>query len=274
MSITGMAEDADLLVKFTALLASPDPIALPRQTLLGAVSHYISTLPLADLRPLLKVVIQSPHLWDDVNNHGDSRAAVKLGARGALDRLTSTPGTSRWFRRNNSLSDWLDEAYETIAETEGGGKLHVMMALLAVDPATGAEQGKAQLWKGKERAKAEDEVIMGVAERLHETEKGERGKADVGLLCEVLEAVDGMRVRVLDTNVSSRFLPSLCHPLNSRLYHGSYCPACTCRSRTRRAQWPVHPIASARRRSVELLLDCLGSWMMAMTTRGAKAGTR
>lgn len=227
MSSIGIAEDAYLLTKFKALLSSPDPVALPRQTLLGAVSHYISSLPSAELQPLLKAVVRSPHLWDDPTDREDSRAAVKLGISGALDRLKSTPGPSRWFRRDNSLSDWLDEAYETIAEIEGGGKLHVTVALLAVDPATGREQGKAQLWKGKERAKAEDEVIMGVAGRLHEAEKGASGKEDVGLLCEVLEAVDGMRVRVLDTSISPRFLPSLCRPLNCRLRHGPYSAACT-----------------------------------------------
>lgn len=190
--------DNEIFEGFLTLLKSNETTKVPRETTLGAISHFISTLPLDEVQVLLKAISESPRLWTSLKDRTASREAVQLGVSGAIGRLASQPGSSRWWHRKSSESAWLEEIAKTILEGEGMGKIQIMVAVLAVTSPD--VQGKKPMWIGVQRAEMEDEVVMELA-RMMESTSCE--KLDTEVLCVALDVIDGSKIRILDTKVSS-----------------------------------------------------------------------
>lgn len=196
------SSDTELLNRFINLLTSPEPLSLPRQTLLGAISHYISVLPPPDLSRLVSAITSSRHLWDSSKHSRSCREAVKLGVRGALSRLDKEPGSSRWWTRRDPGADWLDAIAGCVRMSDGVGRTHSLAAILRACSREN-ELVHRHTWKGKQRADVEDEVIMQLAETLQPVNTtGDQVSLD--LFGDVAEMIDGEKLRILDLQVCSR----------------------------------------------------------------------
>lgn len=195
--------ESELLSKFIDQLSSKNPISLPRETILGAVSHYISTLPSTELKSLLEAISTSRLLWDTPSHRQRTREAISLGVSGALGRLASEPGSSKWWKWSSPTTAWLDDLAKVVTDSEGIRRMDMIAAILSATDERRRNPSSTRC-EGKQRENLEDEAVMAIAEKMGSEPGIDKEETDSGLLCEMVDALDEAKVRILDTPVSHR----------------------------------------------------------------------
>lgn len=190
---TSRQRTQDLLEPFINTLRLEQPITIPTETLLGAITHFLSTLPNRDVTRLIVSLIQSPSLWISGIGADEIRESIALAVEIKVNKIRARHRQS-WFRNRQIMKDasrWLasvtdalpaDESSESIVSTHL--RLGLVRGLHAVE-----------LDCAKQRQELEEAVVMSLAE-IMETSLPDR--AALGMLCEAVLCLGSERLSVLD----------------------------------------------------------------------------
>ena len=194
MSHRGVEE---LLEPFIHALESKRALDIPQETLLGAVTHFLSTLSLADLPRLVEAVVGSDYLWSSDDYAGyELGQAICLAVTAKVDHLGKRHSSSWCASRKASSSSrqWLNTIQTTLGKSREQGviELEIRAGLLS-----GVANNDQNQWEN-ERVKLEEDVILGVSQ-LGLSISGTR---ELAIVCEAVNHVDGRRLLVLDLQVS------------------------------------------------------------------------
>ena len=186
-----------VLVPFLNLLRSVSPILLPRETLYGAITHFLTTLPPPHLTTFTETLVSSPSLWAPESSHADEvRRAIRLAVSAKVsvieeefrDAYFSGPRHRRAARR------WLHVISRVIIASEvSTGRTHLLAGLLL-----GIGDTPRVDW-GEARVNVEEEVVMSLAPLL-ESRDG-RGEEARRLLYSAISFLSEERLQVLDLEV-------------------------------------------------------------------------
>jgi hypothetical protein len=178
-----------VLPSFLAVLRSDAPITLPSETLYGAITHFLSSVPSPRLRDFVQAVVSSPRLWDKPSS---AREAVRLSVSAKLAQLGKR---GRWFaewRTAREAASWAGTVVdEAIAANESSGRTHFLAGILEGMEAT------PRVW-GHSRTRAEEEVVLALAMENGFSDRDER----LHLFADVAGCIDEKRLRALDLAVS------------------------------------------------------------------------
>lgn len=187
-------ETAAVLEPFLQALRSDKTLVIPKATLLGALSHFLSILDGDNLEAYIQDVLSSPSLWDavtpqDIENAVRSSPASKVAV--LKPKIKDT-----FFKRNRvakAAQEWLGDLVQDLHKSGNTERsLPILVGIL-----NGISDVKDIDW-GKPRLELEDTLVITLAERL------EKAKSDVDVLrlfSSVAEDIQPERLRVLDLRV-------------------------------------------------------------------------
>jgi hypothetical protein len=194
----------ELLEPFLQALGSRKALEIPQETVLGAITHFLSTLPLADLPRFITATLDSEHLWaSDGYAGGQLNQAIALAVSGKVANLEKRH-QSTWFasrKISSSSRRWLD-TIQTVLESSEARSMTILQ--FRVGLLSGISSKDDVTW-GEARVNLEEQVVLGVSE-LGLSAADQRRLA---IVCEVVHHIDPSRLRILDLQVS----------LQSLLYH-------------------------------------------------------
>ena len=189
----------DLLGPFIDTLGLAQPITIPEETLLGAITHFLSTLPNRDVSRLAVALVQSRSLWNGDIPAENLRDAISLAVESKVDKLQARHRKS-WFQTRRVAKEvglWLSGITDSVssdASADSKTTTHIRLGLLrglhAVD-----------IDLTKETIALEESVVLSLAQIM------ETSMADgetLHMLSEAVMCLDADRVRVLDPVVSLR----------------------------------------------------------------------
>lgn len=183
-----------MLEPFLQALRSDKTLVIPKATLLGALSHFLSILDGDNLEAYIQDVLSSPSLWDavtpqDIENAVRSSPASKIAV--LKPKIKDT-----FFKRNRvakAAQEWLGDLVQDLHKSGNTERsLPILVGIL-----NGISDVKDIDW-GKPRLELEDTLVITLAERL------EKAKSDVDVLrlfSSVAEDIQPERLRVLDLRV-------------------------------------------------------------------------
>jgi hypothetical protein len=192
----------ELLEPFLSALVSKSALQIPQETVLGAITHFLSTLPQAELPRFTTAILESDYLWasDDYNRFSLGQAvALAVSAKvGIWERRHKT----HWFasrKVSSACCRWLDKIVTTIGTSGAQNlvKLEFQAGLLA-----GMAANEQIAW-GNQKMDLEEPVILGVSELALST----AGQRELAIVCEVVHHVEATRLLILDLQVSSSMSP-------------------------------------------------------------------
>ncbi len=201
--------DAQAVLRpFLDVLRPASPITLPRETLYGAITHFLSTLPPPHLTDFIAVLVSSPSLWNSVANHFDqARHAVRLavsakvsGIDHSLQNVYFSSTRRRWIAQS-----WLNEVVNLVTTAEESrGRIHFSVGLLQ-----GLGDVSPMDW-GSGRIKVEEEVVLSL-DRMLKTDGDESMVRDgLKLLSSSVLQIAEERLRVLQLKVYFRAHQNRC----------------------------------------------------------------
>lgn len=186
-------DDKALLQSFLGVLNADAPITLPRETLNGAITHYLSTLTHADLATFVQALVTSTSLYSLQGNAGGIREAARIsvGARITviIAQLDDTYLQTR--RKQSRARNWLKEISHALKGIENKQRRSVLLVGLL----QGVNDHPEIDW-GKTRDQLEEEVVMTLAPML------DTNVEHLGLLCSVMPCIQVDRLRALPMKVS------------------------------------------------------------------------
>ena len=191
-------QDADptnvqgLVQPFLDVIRGEQPITLPRETLYGAITHFLSHLNVNDIQALIQAVATSPSLWarPDVEGLLD---AIRLAPAAKLASLQDQYADSYFpsIRRRRTAGIWLDAVCNSVSTASPGPlrRASLLVALIEGVDATDFAWGIA-------REKLEDEIVIALAEAAGE------GEGFLEVLGRSMDHVDDGRLLLLAWQVS------------------------------------------------------------------------
>jgi hypothetical protein len=186
-------EVLQVLNPFLEVLRSPTEIKIPKETLVGALGHFISTLEGDRLDSFIQDVVSSPSIWKALD-HTEIEAAVRPAPTVKVAALRPEVKDG-WILRNRldkACQAWLAEVVKSV--TRAGITTNSLVLLI------GLLQGLddvADIDWGKPRISLEEQIVIAVAERF------EKNSCDaLDLFCSAAENIDSARLRALDLRVS------------------------------------------------------------------------
>lgn len=218
MPTTAQADDTTaLLPPFLTVLSSSTPISLPNDTLYGAITHFLSTLPLDQLDELVKAVVASPTLWSGVEAIQNIQDAFRLSVQAKLTSLSKDTERA-WFgfgndrRKGRIARSWLRRVVHSLPlQSQMDGTVsrkrenYILVGLLlGLDDGQAGGTGDVE-W-GVERVRLEERVIIA----LHHVLDGQAPQSrlvtnpddELLLLCHAIPHISTDRLQVLDLEVS------------------------------------------------------------------------
>jgi hypothetical protein len=191
----------ELLEPFLQALGSGKALEIPPDTVLGAITHFLSTLPLADLPRFTTATLDSEQLWaSDGYAGGQMNQAISLAVSGKVANLGKRH-QSGWFasrKVSSSSRRWLD-TIQTVLESSEARSMTILQ--FRVGFLSGISSNDNVTW-GEARVNLEEQVVLGVSE-LGLSAADQRRLA---IVCEVVHHVDPSRLRILDLQVSLQTL--------------------------------------------------------------------
>lgn len=184
-----------MLEPFLQALRSDKALTIPKATLLGALTHFLSLLDGDNLEAYVQDVLSSPSLWDAVTPHDIENAVRSAPASKVASLKPKIKDT--FFKRNRvatASQEWLGDLVQDLHKSGNTERtLPVLVGIL-----NGISDVKDIDW-GKPRLELEDTLVITLAERLEK----EKGDIDVlRLFSSVAEDIQPERLRVLDLRVS------------------------------------------------------------------------
>jgi hypothetical protein len=187
----------ELLEPFLQALGSRKALEIPPETVLGAITHFLSSLTLADLPRFITATLDSEHLWaSDEYAGGQLNQAIALAVSGKVSNLEKRH-QSTWFasrKVSSSSRRWLDTVQAVLDSSEARSMtiLQFRVGLLS-----GIGSHDHVTW-GEARVNLEEQVVLGVSELgLSATDPRK-----LAIVCEAVQHVEPSRLRILDLQVS------------------------------------------------------------------------
>lgn len=192
----------DLLEPFIESLSSPRAITIPTETLLGAITHFLSTSPRGNAARLARAIVGSPTLWT-AQRPARIREAISLAVQSKMGLLEARHDGA-WLRRrrvSGAATRWLEAVLHDLHDddlTISTAATHIRLGFLA-----GMSACKAAL-SSDVRIRLEDDVVIALGGTLAAARSADPGAAVqfLDMLGASLDVVDADRLRVLDIEVS------------------------------------------------------------------------
>ena len=131
---SGAAQDeAALMESFIAILGSAQPLAIPNDTLFGAITHFISTTPLSDLPAFISALVASPGIWGREDMSAGSHHAIRYAVGAKVDLIQESLSKAFFsnYRSGRQIRQWLDTVgTPVVSEGSGVGRSRIISALL------------------------------------------------------------------------------------------------------------------------------------------------
>ena len=189
-------DDQETYKVFIDVLRSAGPIPLPSGTLYGAITHYLSSLPVNQLAEFVRILVESPSLQRHAD--ADRRSLREAAALSISAKQSSLQNqyVSAWLgpsRRNRELNSWLltvsTAALEATRQSSPRGD--VLYGLLR------GHQDVQSGMTGTARVRLEEEVVLMLAEKWENRQ--EDGFAED--LSYVIDGLHPRRLLALDAKV-------------------------------------------------------------------------
>jgi hypothetical protein len=187
----------ELLEPFLQALGSRKALEIPQETVLGAITHFLSTLPQADLPRFITATLDSEHLWaSDEYAGGQLNQAISLAVSAKVANLEKRHQSAWCASRKISSSSrrWLDTVQSVLEQSEARS---VTVLQFRAGLLSGIGSTDHVTW-GEARVNLEELVVLGVSE-LGLSAADQRKLA---IVCEVVHHVEPSRFRTLDLQVS------------------------------------------------------------------------
>lgn len=187
----------DLLGPFIDTLGLAQPITIPTETLLGAITHFLSTLPNRDVSRLAVALVQSHSLWNSKISTGRIRDAISLAVESKVDKL-QTRHRQSWLqarRVNRAAGLWLSCIIDPLSSdtsADSTSTTHIRLGLLRGLQAVNLDSTK-------ETIALEESVVLSLAQII---ETSMTDDETLQMLSEAVMCLDKERVNVLDPMVS------------------------------------------------------------------------
>lgn len=192
-----------LLDSFLEALATPQVQSIPQETVLGAITHFLSTLPASDLPHFVEAILGSDSLWSPkFLEDGKLREAIAVAVQAKVGHIV-TRHKSAWLanrRTSRECRRWLhvilvavdkhaktDETRRTLNDRD----MEARIGLLA-----GVQACEAIDWQD-ERMALEEELVMTLAELDFQNVS----PGSFILVCEAVNLIEPVRLAVLDLHV-------------------------------------------------------------------------
>lgn len=195
-SSTGRREE-ELLGPFIDTLGLAQPITIPADTLLGAITHFLSTLSDRDVTRLTVALVQSASLWNGEIAADTIRDAFSLAVESKVDILRARHRKS-WFqsrRVSRETGRWLaciTKAMSKDTSSDSVSTTHMRLGLLK------GLQG-VDLDLTKETMAMQESVVLSLAQIMETTILD---RATLDMISEAVMCLDQERLSVLDPVVS------------------------------------------------------------------------
>lgn len=178
---------------FLEVLSSNAPIAIPLDTLFGAITHFLSTLEGDSLNKLISAVLTSTSLWNISDANQKILQAPRLAVSTKVDTIDKALGKAYFsvYRKNKVARQWLGRIAQPIISAELSLPRTVIMRGLV----QGLSDNQQIVW-GRSRARLEEELVIECATTVDNLE-------GIELLCTTIVCVDENRLKALDLEVSS-----------------------------------------------------------------------
>nr|XP_019009159.1 uncharacterized protein I206_05805 [Kwoniella pini CBS 10737]OCF47940.1 hypothetical protein I206_05805 [Kwoniella pini CBS 10737] len=189
---TPQASDTlDLLPQFLDILRSSSPNSIPPQTLLGAITHFLSQLEPPYLEEFTQALICSPSIWRNADiNRSDLRNALRLSVSSKINKISQDTRNVYFAdsRKRRKAREWLDCLNKVSSDSENTSrKLDLYLGLLQ-----GVNDVEEIDW-GKGKVKLEEEVVMALSQ------EPQNPVLDDNLaMCAALPLINIDRLRILD----------------------------------------------------------------------------
>lgn len=202
---SGRHETEQLLDPFLDALSTSHIQTIPQDTVLGAITHFLSALPASSLPHLVEAILASDGLWSSKYiEDGQIRHAISIALQAKVEHLRKAHEHS-WLsgrRIARQSRRWLRVVRQLVDDSNAPDQKDQTQAVRALEFRTGLLAGMEACmvieWQD-ERVAVEEEVIMAVAELDFKKLDPERFR----LLCEVVNLIDPARLAVLDLKVWS-----------------------------------------------------------------------
>ncbi|KAK8849513.1 hypothetical protein IAR55_004847 [Kwoniella newhampshirensis] len=200
---SSQSDSEAILPSFLAILRSSSPISIPTQTLLGAITHYLSTLQRPLLTELVETISTSSSLW---NSPGipleEIRNAIRVSVPTKI-ALIEDETKEVYFaqsRKRRRARIWLKDVLNPINDVEScETRLQYLVSLLE-----GVSDVSNVDW-GAERVRLEEEVVLGLADALDR-----ESSSGMMMLYVAMPNIDVSRLSALDmAELSPRIHSSL-----------------------------------------------------------------
>lgn len=185
-----------VLSAFITLLRSPSPITLSNRTLLGAITHFFSSLSPTPLKEFILELISSQSLWDTPTiSTADVRDAIRLSVSAVVDRINEEKKDVYFshYRTTAKARSWLAHVLTSVlsSSNDSSRPLHILVGVLE-----GLDDVQMVDW-GHSRVKLEEEVILRLAGCIDKNLDD-----NLLLFCTAIPHLDAKRAGVLDILVS------------------------------------------------------------------------
>ncbi|AAW43468.2 expressed protein [Cryptococcus deneoformans JEC21] len=181
-----------VLSAFITLLRSPSPITLSNRTLLGAITHFFSSLSPTPLKEFILELISSQSLWDTPTiSTADVRDAIRLSVSAVVDRINEEKKDVYFshYRTTAKARSWLAHVLTSVlsSSNDSSRPLHILVGVLE-----GLDDVQMVDW-GHSRVKLEEEVILRLAGCIDKNLDD-----NLLLFCTAIPHLDAKRAGVLD----------------------------------------------------------------------------
>nr|KIR46902.1 hypothetical protein I312_03795 [Cryptococcus bacillisporus CA1280] len=200
-----------VLPAFITLLRIPSPTTLPNPTLLGAITHFFSSLNPAHLKDFILELISSQSLWDTPSiSAAEIRDAIRLSVTIVVSRIAEEKKSVYFshYRTAAKARGWLEHVLKSVSSSSDSSlkPLHVLVGVLE-----GLDDVQTVDW-GHSRVKLEEEVISRLAGCIDK-----HLDDNLVLLCTAIPHLDVKRAGVmnildLSTVLEKHFYTLVRHP--------------------------------------------------------------
>lgn len=186
-----------VLPAFISLLRSPSPTTLANPTLLGAITHFFSSLNPAHLKDFILELISSRSLWDTPSiSAAEIRDAIRLSVSTVVSRIAEEKKSVYFshYRTVAKARSWLEHVLKSVSSSSDSSPkpLYVLVGVLE-----GLHDVQIIDW-GHPRVKLEEEVILRLAGCIDK-----HLDDNLVLLCTAIPHLDVKRAGVMDILVSN-----------------------------------------------------------------------
>jgi len=150
-------EEVALLRSFVDILKSDKRHSIPYDTLFGAITHFISTSPLADLPSFISALRESPSIWSTNETSKGAHDAIRHAVSAKVHNINTSLAKAYFadYRFGRQARQWLEGVGRpVVSSSSGAGRSTILSALLE-----GLEDHPNVEW-GRMKDRMEEELVV------------------------------------------------------------------------------------------------------------------